>query len=107
MSIEDELEIALCVEDEAVLEEALQADIETSVEMPFGKIKDLPPPPSNQKELAESPFREAFEHSQRVELKGLFDAGCFVLIDKKYVPKKGLGRSRVTRAARRGVRTST
>jgi len=45
--IEDELEIALCVEDEAVLEVALQADIEESVEMSFGKIEDLSPPPSN------------------------------------------------------------
>ena len=62
--IEDELEIAMCVEDEAVLEEALQADIEASVEMPCGKIKDLPPPPLNQKEVEESPFREAFEHSK-------------------------------------------
>ena len=47
VSIEDELEIALCVEDEAVLEVALQADIEESVEMSFGKIEDLSPPPSN------------------------------------------------------------
>ena len=56
MSIENKLEIAMCVEDEAVLEKALQADIEASVEMPSGKIKDLPPPPLNQKEVESRPF---------------------------------------------------
>ena len=44
ISEEDELDIALHVEEENTLEQALQVDIEASVEMPTGKMQDLPPP---------------------------------------------------------------
>ena len=68
LSNEDELDIALHVEEENTLEQALQVGIEASVEMPTGKIQDLPPPPTTQEEVRQSPFRKAFEHSQKVEL---------------------------------------
>ena len=48
ISEEDELDIALHVEGENTLEQALQVDIEASVEMPTGKMQDLPPPPTTQ-----------------------------------------------------------
>ena len=35
----------------------------SSVEVPVGKIKDLPPPPKTQAEVSKSQYREAFEHS--------------------------------------------
>ena len=86
MSVEDELEIALCVEEEAILEDACMVDREASVEMPSGKVKDLPPPPTTQAEVERSPFRKAFEYSQKVELNGLLGVGCFKVIDMKAVP---------------------
>ena len=55
--------------------------------MPTGKMQDLPPPPKTQEEVCRSPFRNAFEHSQTVELNGLLDVGCFRVVDEKYVPK--------------------
>ena len=63
MSEEDELDIALHVEEENTLEQALQVDIEVSVEMSTGKMQDLSPPPTTQEEVRRSPFRKAFEHS--------------------------------------------
>ena len=51
ISEEDELDIALHVEEENTLEQALQVDIEASVEIPTGKMQDLPPPPTAQEEL--------------------------------------------------------
>ena len=63
------------------------ADARVSIEMPTVKIPHLPPPPTTQADLLRSPFRKAFELSQRVESKGLFDAGCFVSIDGEKVPK--------------------
>ena len=63
VSVEDELDIALHVDEENTMEQALQMDIEASVEMPTGKIQDLPPPPTAQEEVHRSPFRKAFEHS--------------------------------------------
>ena len=63
MSVEDELKIALCVEEEATLEDTFMVDREASVEMPSGKVKDLPPPPTTQAEVERSPFRKAFETS--------------------------------------------
>ena len=51
ISEEDELDIALHVEEENTLEQALQVDIEASVEMPTGKMQDLPPPPTTQDEV--------------------------------------------------------
>ena len=77
MSEEDELDITLHVEEEKTLEQALQVDIEASVEVPTGKMQDIPPPPKTQKEVRRSPFRKAFEHSQKVELNGLLAVGCF------------------------------
>ena len=62
-------------------------DIDASVEMPTGKIQDLPPPPTTQEEVRRSPFRKAFEHSQKVELNGLLAVGCFKVVDEKDMPK--------------------
>ena len=64
--MEDWLDIALHVEEENTLEQALQVDIEASVEMPTGKMQDLPPPPTTPEEVRRSPFFKAFEHSQRL-----------------------------------------
>ena len=50
ISEEDELNIALHVEEENTLEQALQVDIEASIEMPTGKMQDLPPPRTTQAE---------------------------------------------------------
>ena len=75
--MEDELDIALHVEDEITLEKALQMAIEASVEMPTGKRQDLPPPPTTQEEVRRSPIYKAFEHSQKVELNEPLDVGCF------------------------------
>ena len=61
MSVEDGLKIAPCVEEEAILEDRFMVDCEASVEMPSGKVKDLPPPPTTQAEVERSPFRKAFE----------------------------------------------
>ena len=69
------------------MEQALQVDIEASVEMPTGKIQDLPPPPTTQEDVRRSPFRKAFEHSQKIELNELLAVGCFKVVDKKDMPK--------------------
>ena len=61
MSLKDKLDIALAVEEEAMLKEADMADAGVSIGMPTGKIQDLPPPPTTQAELLRSPFRKAFE----------------------------------------------
>ena len=87
MSEEGELDIALHVEEENTLEQALHADIEASVGMPTEKMQDLPPPPTTQEEIRRSPFCKAFEHSQKVELNGLLAVGCFKVVDEKYMPK--------------------
>ena len=87
MSGEDELDIALHVEEENTLEQALQVDIEAPIEMPTGKIQDLPPPPTTQEEVRRSPFHKTFEHSQKVELNGLLAVGCFKIVDGKIMPK--------------------
>ena len=86
LSDEDELDVALHVEEENTLEQALQVDIEASVEMPTGKIQDLPPPPTTQEEVRRSPFRKAFEHSQKVELNGMLAVGCFKVVNEKDIP---------------------
>ena len=87
ISEEDELDIALHVEEENTLEQALQLDIEASVEMPTWKMQDLPPPPATQEEVRRSPFRKAFEHSQKGDLNGLLAVGCFKVVDEKDIPK--------------------
>ena len=69
------------------MEQALQVDIEASVEMPTGKMLDLPPPPTTQEEVRRSLFCKAFEHSKKVELNGLLAVGCFKVVDKKDMPK--------------------
>ena len=79
------LDIALHVEEENTLEQALQVDIEASVEMPTGKMQDLPPPPTTQEEVRRSPFRKTFENSQKVELNGLLAVGWFKVVDEKDV----------------------
>ena len=56
ISEKNELDIALHVE-ENTLEQSLQVDIEASVEMPTGKMQDLPPPPTTKEEVRRSPFR--------------------------------------------------
>ena len=61
--------------------------IEASVEMPTGKMQDLLSPPTTQEEVRRSPFRKAFEHSQKVELNGLLAVGCFEVVDKTDMPK--------------------
>ena len=87
ISEEDELDIALHVEEENILEQARQVDIEASVEMPTGKMQDLPPPPMTREEVRRSPFRKVFEHYQKVELNGLLAVGCFKVVDEKDMPK--------------------
>ena len=87
MSLEDELKIAQTVEEEAMPEEAYVADAGVSIEMPTGKIEDLPPPPTTQAELLRSPFRKAFELSQHVEIEGLLDVGCFAPVDREKIRK--------------------
>ena len=82
----EELKIAQCVEEEAILEDAFKVDREASVEMPSGKVKDLPPPPTPQAEVERSPFRKAFEYSQKVKFNGLLGVGYFKVIDMKAVP---------------------
>ena len=46
-----------------MLEEAYVAHAGVSIDMPKGKIQDLPPPPTTQAELLRSPFRKAFKLS--------------------------------------------
>ena len=50
-------------------------------------MQDLPPSPTTQEEVRRSVFRNAFGHSQKVELNGLLGVGCFKVVDEKYVPK--------------------
>ena len=82
ISEEGDLDIALHVEEENTLEQGLQVDIEASVEMPTGKMQDLPPPPTPQEEPRRSPFRKAFEYSQKVDLNELLAVGCFMVVEK-------------------------
>ena len=84
---EDELDIALRVEEENTLEQALQVDTEASVKMPTGKMQDLSPSPTTQEKVRRSPFRKAFEHPQKVELNGMLAVGCVNVVDEKYIPK--------------------
>lgn len=51
VSLENELEIAQTVIEEAMLEGACMADAGMSIEMPTGKVQALPPPPTTQAEL--------------------------------------------------------
>ena len=55
--------------------------------MPTGKMQDLQPPPTAQEEVHRSPFRKIFQHSEKVELNGLLDVGCFQVVDEKDAPK--------------------
>ena len=76
VSLEEELEIALAVEEEAVLEETYMTSAGVSLEIPTGIVQTLPPPPTTQaKEVIRSPFRKTFQHSQCVKINGLFDVG--------------------------------
>ena len=76
VSFEEELEIALAVEEEAVLEEAYMTSAGVSLEIPTGIVQTLPLPPTTQaKEVIRSPFRKTFQHSQCVKINGLFDVG--------------------------------
>ena len=65
------------------MEQTLRVDIEASVEMPTGKMQDLPPLPTTQEEGRRSPFRKA----QKVELNGLLAVGYFKVVDEKDMPK--------------------
>ena len=85
--MENELDTALHIEGENALEQALQVDFEASVEMPTGKMQDLQPPPTAQEEVHRSSFRKMFQHSEKVELNGLLDVGCFQAVDEKVAPK--------------------
>ena len=60
--------------------------IKASVEMPIGKMQDLPPPPTTQEEVR-SPCFKAFKHPQKVELDGLRNVGWFAVVDEKDGPK--------------------
>ena len=62
------------------------ADAGMSIEMPTAKTQDLAPPPNTQAELLRPPFRKAFELSQRVEIEGLLDVGCFAPVDGEKSP---------------------
>lgn len=90
--MDEELEAALAVENKATLEEASTAHVEVSIEMPTGEIQYLPPPPSKQAKLMRSLFREAFQHSQRVEINGLLDVGYSAPVDENDIPdgRKGV-----------------
>ena len=87
VSLEGELEIALAVEEEAMLEEAFMVNAGVSIEMPTVKIQDLPPPPTKQADVIRSPFRKAFKHSQRVEISGLLGVECIAHADEDKVSK--------------------
>ena len=87
--MENELDTALHIEGENALEQALQVDFEASVEMPTGKMQDLQPPPTAQEEVHRSSFRKMFQHSEKFELNGLLDVGCFQVVDEKVAPKVG------------------
>ena len=87
VSFGDELETALAVEEEAMLEDAYVVDAGVSIEMPKQKSQDLPPPPATQAEVLRSPFRKAFELSQCVEINSLLEVGCFAPIDGEKVLK--------------------
>ena len=87
MSVEDELKVALCFEEEAILEDAFMVDREALVEVPSGKVKDLPPPPTKQADVERSPFKKLFKYSQKVELNGLLGVGCFKEIALKAIPR--------------------
>ena len=100
----------LHVKEENALEQALHMNIDTPVEVPTGKIEDLTPRPTKQDEVRRSPLRKAFERSQKVEINGLLDVGCFkVVVDEKYVRKArkvvGLGFDGCTRT--RATNTET
>ena len=95
VSEEDELDIVLHAGEENTSEQALQVDIEASVEMPTGNMQDLPPPPTMQEEVSRSSFRKAFLHSQKLKLNGLLGVECFKVVDEKDMPKgQGVVRSR-------------
>ena len=85
--MENELDTALHIEEVNTLEQALQVDFEASVEMPTGKMQDLQSPPTAQEEMHRSPFRKMFQPSEKVELNGLLDVGCFQVVDEKDAPK--------------------
>ena len=91
ISAEDEPDIALHLQEETLLEQALQEDNEASVEMPTGKIQELPPPLPTQREARRYLFPNAFEHSQKVEIDGLFEVRCFT-VDEKDTRTKRLER---------------
>ena len=50
----EEMKIARCMEDETMLKESLMVDQEALIDVPIGKIKDLPPPPITQAEVSKS-----------------------------------------------------
>ena len=63
VSAKDGLDIVLHVEEEILLEQALQVDIEASVDMPTGKTQDISSPPTTQGEVRRSKFRKVFDPS--------------------------------------------
>ena len=85
--MENELDTALHIEEVNTLEHAQQVDFEASVEMPTGKMQDLQSPPTAQEEMHRSPIRKMFRPSEKVELNGLLDVGCFQVVDEKDAPK--------------------
>ena len=70
-----------------MLQEAFMVDAGVSIEMPTGKGKDLPPPPTTQAKLLRFSFSNAFELSQRVKINGPLEVGCFAPVDGEKVPK--------------------
>ena len=52
------------------------------------KVRTLPPPPKTQQaEVLRSPFRRSLDFSQRVEINGLLNIGCFAPIDGEKIPE--------------------
>ena len=76
------------MEEEAIHDEACMADTRVSIKMPTGKIQNLLPPHKTQTEVLRCPFRKVFEQSQRVDINGIFDVGCFAPVHEAKVPKR-------------------
>lgn len=68
------------MEGNAKLKKTLMNDARVSIEMLQERSEN--PRLFTQAELIRPPFQGAVKHSQRIEVNGLLDAGCFVPIDE-------------------------
>ena len=89
VSVEDEVDIALHVKEEDLLEQAIQVDIEASVEIPTGKIEYLPSPPMTQKEVRRSPFARRLDTVRRLSSMGCSTSGVLRFWTRKIYPTVG------------------